>query len=401
MKWLTGLICLILMGVCVPAHAKPGMRGAFGGLFVSGVCSRGTGLGDGCPGANTGSTVQRSNFFTSYAAQSGQTGFVANRPTWNVAGVEYPVGYYTPLSSLTDVSTTSAYLTSVGCTFASSTHTWSCTGSGVFDLEGTRWDLNNGTVLWIKSSATYSSVIIKNNFFACGTSVNLGTGGFIRVDNIATDLDVEFNTFEGYASPGQICQPSSVPFFIQDLRIGTNLTTYKYNAFLDLSAKGISGTALGAATLQYNYVENINTGAGQHGEWFIAANGTYTGAMTFDYNTFLQNASNDISTGGTATNIFLTNGSTGTTIPTFYVRNNVFISNTLNGVPGGTVLISAVGAEMSTNTTYTTGTISNNYLDKTGGYSCWYQNPGSGTISFSGNILLTTGASANAFGNAC
>lgn len=65
-----------------------------------------TAASDGCVGANWSSTFQVSNFF-SYARQSGQTyagPHADHPPQYNVAGVDYPVGYYTPIGSLVDPS---------------------------------------------------------------------------------------------------------------------------------------------------------------------------------------------------------------------------------------------------------------------------------------------------------
>ncbi len=76
-------------------------------------CPFGSGLGDGCP-APGGGTFTNPNFFSGYAQQSGQTWGNKNgntgcpatskncHPLWNVAGVDYPIGPYTPVAKMAD-----------------------------------------------------------------------------------------------------------------------------------------------------------------------------------------------------------------------------------------------------------------------------------------------------------
>ena len=56
------------------------------------ICRQGTATAsaDGCAGQPINGNILHTNFFTSYALQSGQTYSI--RPPWNVAGVDYPVG---------------------------------------------------------------------------------------------------------------------------------------------------------------------------------------------------------------------------------------------------------------------------------------------------------------------
>ncbi len=79
-----------------------------GGASASPACPfAATAASDGCAGANWSSvSFQRSNFF-SYARQSGQTyagPYPDHPPQYNVAGVDYPVGFYTPTERLVDPS---------------------------------------------------------------------------------------------------------------------------------------------------------------------------------------------------------------------------------------------------------------------------------------------------------
>ncbi len=95
--WLTSL-AFHFSGI---AHAEPAS------------CPFSAGLGDGCPAPN-GGTFQIPNFFSGYAQQSGQTWGNKNgntgcpattkncHPLWNVAGVDYPIGHYTPTPDLAE-----------------------------------------------------------------------------------------------------------------------------------------------------------------------------------------------------------------------------------------------------------------------------------------------------------
>ena len=92
--------CLLCVGVNDHASARP----IHGGIAApSGNCPQGTsytnvrGTPDGCLGAPTGTPdnitlFQNSSYFASYANQNGQTYINSHPPSWNVAGVDYPVG---------------------------------------------------------------------------------------------------------------------------------------------------------------------------------------------------------------------------------------------------------------------------------------------------------------------
>lgn len=58
---------------------------------VTASCPQGVSFSDGCTGAPSNASFQIANFFTGYANQYGQV--YATRPPWNVAGVDYPIGY--------------------------------------------------------------------------------------------------------------------------------------------------------------------------------------------------------------------------------------------------------------------------------------------------------------------
>jgi len=60
------------------------------------TCPQGTTVADGCSGAQSTGSVQHTNFFTGYVPVNGNAPTVYesySRPSWNVAGVDYPVGY--------------------------------------------------------------------------------------------------------------------------------------------------------------------------------------------------------------------------------------------------------------------------------------------------------------------
>ena len=391
---------VIFIFCALSAQAGP-VRAVLGGIGTNvATCPQGTTYNDGCLGANINSAVEHANFFTGYAQGSGQTYTSSHPMLQNVPGVDYPVGNYTALASLTDISTSSASLTSQGCALAS--HVWTCTGSGTLDIENTRWDVGNATGLVI--NGTYTALKLKNNYFACGTNylTSAQAYGYLIPITMASSgtVDVEFNTFEGNSSQGQACDGNSLDSWIEDNRNGSGSTTYIYNAFLDNPPKVIKYGSGGYAIYAYNYIENMNTPSGAHGEFFIANGITYTGDVNFLNNTFTMNINTDQGAGGVTTNLFLTDGAAGgTQMNNVNIKNNVFVSNLLNG--SGKQLLSQAAFEASSppGATYTgTLTITNNYIDKTGALGCYYTQPTTGTFVFSGNKLLTSGLAVDGFG---
>ena len=177
-RFIFSLIALLALPLVAPSHA-------ISAQVSPSTCPKGTTLGDGCLQANPNAVFQASNFFTCTAATHcaltpGQKPYTA-LPSWNVAGVSYPVGYDKTLS-LKDPTT--ALLPS-GCSYNKSITApqVTCTNVHGLDLEG--YDFGNTTwrgqttgggcvSLEITGSVT-GAIVIKNNRFFNGRMLKMAS----------------------------------------------------------------------------------------------------------------------------------------------------------------------------------------------------------------------------------
>ena len=154
---------------------------------VRGNFKNADGVSDGCFGAETTGSYQQASFFGT-APQSGQT--YTTRPTWNVAGVHYKVGYDTTLT-LKDPATAvlpsgCAHL-SGGRSGISSFPTVDCSSASGFVMN--RYDFSgahssgaaaNGVLLLIESTVR-GTCTITNNRFARGSNQRSNAFGSISL----------------------------------------------------------------------------------------------------------------------------------------------------------------------------------------------------------------------------
>ena len=347
-------------------------------------CPQGNGTPtDGCSGA-VASNTQYANFFTSRAAQSGQS--YTTRPPWNVAGVDYPVG----IPSATVLKDPSTASLPTGCTYSSNVVT--CNGSGNLTINGYDFGLHNCIYLDIYNYT--GTILIENSDFAMGSSTACQSNfGLIDIEasNTGSSLIVQNNVFNGNAPT----YPTLANYLdIWDVGRTTGTSLYQYNAFIASIARPIETTSSGNWTAQYNYFEGLNYGNAAHGEIDMVAS-TATGVnMNVQFNTVLAPANY----GGGATSLwYISSGSTnGQTFGTVNLKNNTEVVNLYNG-SGGTVVISVADSEFGYNPV-ATANIANNYIDPTGAYLC-YSNAGTTitTTNMSGNINLTDGSSISDF----
>src|SRR5271165_399575 len=120
----------------------------------AGICPHGNDLGDGCPQANQNAVFKTPHFFTCTASwycalAPGQAPYTA-LPTWNLAGVDYPVGYDKTLT-LKD-PTTSALPLGCSCNGSITKPEVNCSGTTGLDLEG--YDFGNTTWGGVRQQAT-------------------------------------------------------------------------------------------------------------------------------------------------------------------------------------------------------------------------------------------------------
>ena len=144
--------CLVASMLAYPIAAAEIHAPAVGAHATPSCAYVGTASSDGCASSQPGATTRYANFFTGYAAQSGQAKY-RTRPPWNVAGVDYPVGYYTPLARLKDIR--QAHLKGCDLKVLGGSQVLWCTGSGDLLISGYRFDLAGGTWLFLEGSRVH------------------------------------------------------------------------------------------------------------------------------------------------------------------------------------------------------------------------------------------------------
>jgi hypothetical protein len=191
--------------------ALAGALVCFGGVTTL-ACPRGDAYPDGCADASTAATVERPNFFNGYAGQSGQT--LAYRPPWNVAGVDYPVGNITPITSMQDPAVVYKATSSDGCTYypagankSGLNYTYGpelyCDGNTSLNITQINFGPvgeHGSTILAV--AHTYAGAInIHDNYFQCDPGLNsaqatisIGTIYFMNPNHATTKIyDNQFN----------------------------------------------------------------------------------------------------------------------------------------------------------------------------------------------------------------
>lgn len=242
------------------------------------TCPQGVGFGDGCAGAQATGSVQHSNFFTNYVVTDGSTGptfinYGSHRPPWNVAGVDYPVGYSGSLTqavtagggagnlpACASVSSVAAsaepaawliHVTSLPCTFD--------------HLDFSTSD--RGPVCVLINTGLSGSVTFTNDHFDMNPNGNACGLGEIESVSPGSTLTVvvkycEFDMTNAVAYPahGQFSLDGPFNAFIYLETTGTSSVTLQYNAFLscpDTCAEVNSLSGSYSVTSQYNYTQDI------------------------------------------------------------------------------------------------------------------------------------------------
>lgn len=305
------IACLLLaLPACADSvNVKAGrtFRGVWGGLGSTTLCPQGGGLGDGCPLANPNSAIRHPTFFSGYANQSGQT--YVTRPTWNVAGVDYPVGHYTTTGSLLDPATN----VPSGCLYNATAGPGGgprlfCSSSANVTVTGLNFGPIGGhgcTELQLANSAG-STMTVTNNLFVGDNTCFAGSVNALIQSTRSTTFNLIFtyNTIDGCASIDANCASAVNPCgcdLMSDLKNGNS--TFQYNAFLNSPGRAING-GQGVSIATNNYIEGLSVnGSGHHGE-FIEYTSTQFSAgknisLTYSYNTCLL-PSSQVQNGTTA-----------------------------------------------------------------------------------------------------
>jgi hypothetical protein len=348
---------------------------------------------DGCASAGHIGSVEHPVFFQHYAPQSGQT-FI-NRPPWNVAGVEYAVGVYTPAAELLD-PTIAANLP-VGCTYA--TGMVECSGTGSIDIAGFDFSSHGGIRLYIQNTYTGTCTVEDNNFLV--TAATDTDAPLVRIDggtNTCSHL-IQWNTFDGNYDVVK----DGLTTYLLGMAGTSSWELVRYNAFLHCPQKCMSHAAATTVITDYNYVEGFEHGPA-HGESAIYNTGVNINIYS-SFNTMLEPANTpQVSSppGGVAAMEFVSSGQVGQ-IHSATLTNNVIVVNTLDGTVGGPASV-AVGIGFAYSD-YGSVALSQNYMDPTGIYNC-YVKAANATITgpqptFSGDVNLINSMGLGSFTAGC
>jgi hypothetical protein len=379
------VLTILLFAALMGGAGQAGIHGS-----ALGSCPNGNSYADGCAGANQSALFQHANFFTGYAQQTtGAKTAYDIRPPWNVAGVDYPVGAYTPLASLQDPATASPGVgfgkIPTGCTYypngstPNGTHgpLFYCTGiSSSFTISGfafgpsSAWPSSGHDCIVLQFSATVTAThTVTDNQFDLGGACSVGSSGTGTVyypgliyDISPSNLVVVNNTFYGHWWEADAHCPAigAVPFPCQQglsgpssygmspISTGANANvanvTIQYNAIV-----GFTGHCwfLNAATantvddLRFNYCEGWeNRAGGGHGEAHYGSGAQLGGSqlVKIEFNTFLQPSG----AGSFTTSTIQTDATSGGYIQSFLAENNVIVTNNAAGLAAATMTVGYV-----------------------------------------------------------
>ena len=339
---------------------------------------------DGCSGAPTGTPnnvtlFQRTNFYSNYAPQSGQS-YATKITSWNMPGIDYPVGI--PGGTVfRDIAT----LSQTGCTYTAGP-------PGLYNC------VNAANPSFTNVDATGRLV---GSHGCVATIMNAGGSGTLSATNSYFCND----TNSIYGPIGSINGPGDLPYVIHNVvcdggaptvtrsndcfAYGQGSFDLEYSAIQNISGRPIAGNSVGADTQKYNYIDSyVFNGSQGHAEFEInGARGTHPALVLWEYNTNIEGAAAD---SGSFTSLFYPNSGSGGTWNDVEILNNLGIVNVGNtGVRGGYGLTFI-------NETRVTLLIEDNYIDSTGsffqfavgGATC--RNP----ITLARNINLVTGGAA-------
>lgn len=212
------------------------------------TCPQGFAYGDGCQSAPRNGSVQHSDFFTSYALQSGQA-YVA-RPPWNVAGVDYAVGY--PTTTVFKNPNVDALPT--GCAKNGSPVQIVCQNSSA-NVTFDGWDFSLNSCIHLQTNANYTgNLTIKNSKFGYGS--NCSTRANLLDLNGGASLTMTSNSFDGNGI--QWLQDNKNAIALVSWQSNLAPVTATYNVFIHSPVRFFTSASSGNETWQFNYFEGLN-----------------------------------------------------------------------------------------------------------------------------------------------
>ena len=340
---------------------------------------------------------QNTHFFD-YAQQSGQSGYFSapsipssHPPPWNLAGVDYPVGYPTTARlkdpALDRLPRGCAY-NATGSSKAGSIVV--CDGEANTVLDGWDFSLHNCTVLDVKSRST-GAIKIKNSRFVNGPNCSVLNGALVLVEYpTAADFVFAHNLVDGLAQT----YPTSLMAMVAPFVRGN--VTIEHNAFLHSPARPVLSNSAGSFFIAYNYWEGfVYKPTDGHGEIVI----NYLGAsavqpsVVYSFNTVLE--PNDVSPMGGTAAIYLTSGKFGT-IEKAQADHNTTVINKNSGA----VTVAAASVETAWGR-YGSVIFDENYMDGTGAFGCFLSSGGPTYETppiFTKNVNMLNGLRVGQFG---
>jgi hypothetical protein len=343
-------------------------------------CPKGTAyfsVGDGCMKAQAAGSVRRTNFFTGF---TGQTYPV--RPPWNVAGVDYAVGYSGTLKDPAVAGNLPACVSSYNANiFFANADMQPCV------LDHLDFTLHGG-YCFVVTGTRGQTVTFSNDHFATGTSNCTEYSGWIQVDaGYTANVLVEYSEIDdnyGCNCGGAITM------------VGTGSIRVRYTAGIGITGRleNVGPGSTGAIINQYNYIEGIGNGY-EHGE-VVEINSANPYVYAELWNTYYAGSTNCCDTAL----LYITSGpglQGPGTMTSSNASYNVLVARGNTTQPYNIVVAAPIMVDTSANTTIGTLTVTNNYVDSLASYfpiTVDYNANSTGSIgssSCSGNISLVTG----------
>ncbi len=378
------------------------------------TCPNGTTWADGCKDADINSVFQTPTFFTCTATQHcalapGQVPYAAI-PPWNVAGVNYPVGYD---KTITLQDPTVAGTLPPGCSYNASVTAPLVTCANVpsltlagFDFGNTTWGgqtTGNGCV-GLRVENISGPITISDNRWFNGPDKVHGTYGcgiensiivYVEPNNTSTDVQIIYNYCDINGTNAPAPNPNGVTAcFAVDLPSSGASVVEEYNACFHAYGRCSEITVANGSTktIAYNYGEGFSyQGSALHAEFDQGGAGTAcTSNANQLYNTVLQPAG--MANASVAALIYASSGAVGPCYDKYRVRRNSVVA----------VGDAATGIEVSYNT-YDYFTLSQNDIAPIGTVAggCIYEVSNPTFVSppkFAGNINMLTGHTVTMFG---
>ena len=308
------------------------------------------------------------------------------RPPWNVAGVDYAVGYAAG-TALKDPMTGPL---PAGVARYSANHIFQITGNNVV-ISGWDFSLQGG---WQVKATNANNPIIENNYFKIGAN-GLQPISLLGVPNGFTG--------QGATIINNVIDGNNVDIggsaLIAASRGGAFVIQYNLieNAGSDLIHAGADTLASGVATtydVRYNVLKNAGQQTSGHPDWFQTFANNHYNNITIDYNTAIQTSYPP----GGGSQGFTLDGNANAPLATFddgsASNNTIIVTSTPIGATG-------FAFRFSTDLIKGTFTVANNYIDPSGLSNGGINHdiresiaggPYHGTIKSFGDVNMVTGA---------